>query len=36
MKIYTIKGMIEICKYCDSVTTENGLCFECLIMEGLI
>ena len=37
MKIYTDKGMIELCKYDDNQTVdETEYCFECLIMEGLI
>jgi hypothetical protein len=36
MKVYTINGMTEYCKYCDSVTVLEGLCFDCLVMEGLI
>lgn len=34
MKIYTINGMVEYCKYCDEVTVRNGLCQIC-INEGL-
>ena len=37
MIVYTDKGKFEYCKYCDSETVqETGLCFECLVMEGLI
>lgn len=46
MIVYTDKGKFEYCKYCDSETVDifdkdknivqEGLCFECLVMEGLI
>ena len=38
MKIYTDKGMVEYCKYCDDNTVlQEGLCFECLAtIEGKI
>ncbi len=35
MRIHTINGMIEICKYCDSVAVREGLCQIC-IDEGLL
>lgn len=37
MKIYTDKGMIELCKYDDNTVLQEGLCFECLAtIEGKI
>ena len=38
MKIITINGVTEYCKYCidDIKAVENELCFECLILEGAI
>lgn len=36
MKIYTDKGLTEYCKYCDNCTVQEGLCFDCLVMEGKI
>lgn len=34
MKIYTINGIIEYCKYCYGVlSVRKGLCQECLSIE---
>lgn len=37
MKIHTINGIIEYCKYDDNITVaETEYCFECAIEAGLI
>ena len=35
MKIITINGITEYCKYCDTIAVHEGLCQVC-INEGLL
>lgn len=37
MIVYTDKGKFEYCRYDDNTVLEGeGLCFDCLVMEGKI